>query len=271
MLEDARRQTATVFIHTALGMGMGMVQSIVAAVLDIVPPLIPPPVWNNMPLPCAPMLTGASLEGGMPNSSVLQMCGDLQATIVSGPCSTLSQWRILPLLTSLMPCWMVCALRVYWSMGSLLLLQPNAGYIAGFPSTYAEKVGKTSDALYKGGPWFCSTSLYNEALAFLAACFSAYMSMHCSSSDRLLFLECCCRVHHGTLVFLGCAFQYSRAAQCRNPEASPCLLEVVCQCACTWRGLQALHGMFIAFLLAASASFLWYCARVQCMPHVFQR
>jgi hypothetical protein len=36
------------------------------------------------------------------------------------------------------------------------------GYIAGFPNTYAEKVGKTSDTLYK-------------------ACFSAYMSMHCSS------------------------------------------------------------------------------------------
>ena len=44
---------------SALGMGMGMVQSIVAAVLDVVPPLIPPPVWNNMPLPCAPMITGA--------------------------------------------------------------------------------------------------------------------------------------------------------------------------------------------------------------------
>lgn len=28
----------------------------------LVPPLIPPPVWNNMPLPCAPMLTGAKLH-----------------------------------------------------------------------------------------------------------------------------------------------------------------------------------------------------------------
>ena len=26
----------------------------------------------------------------------------------------------------------------------------HSGYIAGFPNTYAEKVGKTSDALYKG-------------------------------------------------------------------------------------------------------------------------
>lgn len=40
---------------------MGMVQSIVSAVVDVVPPLIPPPVWNNMPLPCAPMVTGARL------------------------------------------------------------------------------------------------------------------------------------------------------------------------------------------------------------------
>merc|ERR1719195_2329383 len=36
------------------------------------------------------------------------------------------------------------------------------GIIAGFPNTYASKVGKTSDAMYK-------------------ACFSSYMSMHCSS------------------------------------------------------------------------------------------
>ena len=26
----------------------------------------------------------------------------------------------------------------------------GAGYIAGFPATYGEKVGKTSDAMYKG-------------------------------------------------------------------------------------------------------------------------
>merc|ERR1712190_639973 len=36
------------------------------------------------------------------------------------------------------------------------------GVIAGFPNTYASKVGKTSDAMYK-------------------ACFASYMSMHCSS------------------------------------------------------------------------------------------
>merc|ERR1712014_53807 len=36
------------------------------------------------------------------------------------------------------------------------------GVISGFPNTYASKVGKTSDAMYK-------------------ACFASFMSMHCSS------------------------------------------------------------------------------------------
>lgn len=36
------------------------------------------------------------------------------------------------------------------------------GYVAGFPNTYASKVGKTDDVMYKG-------------------CFASYMSMHCSS------------------------------------------------------------------------------------------
>ena len=41
-----------------LGVGMGMVQSIVASMIDTIPPLIPPLAWNNMPLTCAPMITG---------------------------------------------------------------------------------------------------------------------------------------------------------------------------------------------------------------------
>lgn len=105
----------------ALSMGMGMVQSIVAAVLDVVPPLIPPPVWNNMPLPCAPMITGHNCFG-----AVLYPI-------------TMADFTIADVTDAMLD-----------------------GYIAGFPETYAEKVGKTSDSLYK-------------------ACFSAYMSMHCSS------------------------------------------------------------------------------------------
>jgi len=105
----------------ALGMGMGMVQSTVAAVLDIVPPLIPPPVWNNMPIPCAPMITGHNCFGAI--LYPITMADFMVADMTDGMLD---------------------------------------GYIAGFPNTYAQKVGKTSDAMYK-------------------ACFSAYMSMHCSS------------------------------------------------------------------------------------------
>lgn len=39
-----------------LSMGAGLVQTVLAAVIHIVPPLIPPPVWINKPLPCAPMV-----------------------------------------------------------------------------------------------------------------------------------------------------------------------------------------------------------------------
>lgn len=61
----------------------------------------------------------------------------------------------------------------------------GAGYVAGFPNTYAEKVGKTSDAMYKGtrsvGPWlvhvialillYCSVLLgiYEQCVPILAS------------------------------------------------------------------------------------------------------
>jgi hypothetical protein len=48
-----------------LSMGAGLIQSIVAGALHIVPPMIPPPVWNNMPLPCAPMITGHTCFGAV--------------------------------------------------------------------------------------------------------------------------------------------------------------------------------------------------------------
>merc|ERR1719281_274692 len=104
-----------------LSVGMGMVQSIVAAVLDVVPPLIPPPVWNNMPLPCAPMITGHNCFG-----AVLYPI-------------TMADFTIADVTDAMLD-----------------------GYIAGFPNTYATKVGQTSDAQYK-------------------ACFASAMSMQCGS------------------------------------------------------------------------------------------
>jgi len=104
-----------------LSLGAGMVQSLVAAAIHTVPPLIPPPVWNNQPLPCAPMVTGHNCFG-----AVLYPI-------------TMSDFVLADVTDSMLD-----------------------GVIAGFPNTYATKVGKTSEVMYK-------------------ACFSAYMSMHCSS------------------------------------------------------------------------------------------
>lgn len=105
----------------AFQMGMGLVQTIAAAIVHIVPPLIPPPVWINMPLPCAPMVTGHNCFG-----AVLYPI-------------TLADFLIADMTDKVMD-----------------------GYIAGFPNTYATKVGKTSDGMYK-------------------SCFSAYKSMQCSA------------------------------------------------------------------------------------------
>merc|ERR1712048_76005 len=102
-------------------MGAGMIQAVISAMVHIVPPLIPPPVWNNMPLPCAPMVTGHNCFG-----AVLYPI-------------TLADFLLADMTDKVMD-----------------------GYIAGFPDTYAAKVGKTSDAMYK-------------------ACGSAFLTMHCSA------------------------------------------------------------------------------------------
>jgi len=49
----------------AIMMGAMMLQTIVASAIHIIPPLIPPPVWNNQPLFCLPMLTGHNCFGAV--------------------------------------------------------------------------------------------------------------------------------------------------------------------------------------------------------------
>ena len=78
-------------------------------------------IWNLMPLPCLPMLTGHNCFGA-----------------VLTPI-TMADFVIADVTDSQLD-----------------------GYIAGFPNSYATKVGKTSDAMYK-------------------LCFVAFMTMHCSS------------------------------------------------------------------------------------------
>jgi hypothetical protein len=49
----------------ALGMTAGFVQELVATAVHIVPPMVPPPVWNNQPLMCLPMVTGKNCLGAI--------------------------------------------------------------------------------------------------------------------------------------------------------------------------------------------------------------
>lgn len=49
----------------ALTQGAGMVQNLVSNAIHIVPPMIAPPVWNNKPLTCMPMVTGHNCFGAI--------------------------------------------------------------------------------------------------------------------------------------------------------------------------------------------------------------
>lgn len=53
----------TAIVQNALVMLKGMIQSIVAVLVDMIPPLIPPPIWWNNYLPCVPQLTGPKCLG----------------------------------------------------------------------------------------------------------------------------------------------------------------------------------------------------------------
>jgi len=43
----------------------GLLQGSLATIVDIVPPLIPPPIWIARPLPCLPMITGKNCIGSV--------------------------------------------------------------------------------------------------------------------------------------------------------------------------------------------------------------
>ncbi|CAD7975062.1 unnamed protein product, partial [Amoebophrya sp. A120] len=48
-----------------LATGAGLIQAAMSTVLQIVPPMVPPPVWMNQPLPCMPMVTGHNCVGSV--------------------------------------------------------------------------------------------------------------------------------------------------------------------------------------------------------------
>jgi hypothetical protein len=51
--------------NVATTMAMTMVQSVGALIAAVVPQFVPPPVWNMMPLPCVPMVTGKNCYGSI--------------------------------------------------------------------------------------------------------------------------------------------------------------------------------------------------------------
>jgi hypothetical protein len=49
----------------ALSMTAAFVQELISNAIHIIPPMIPPPMWNNQPLTCMPMLTGKNCLGAV--------------------------------------------------------------------------------------------------------------------------------------------------------------------------------------------------------------
>merc|ERR1712007_418580 len=96
----------SVMASQGLASAKGLVQSLIATVVHVVPPLIPAPAWNSQPLPCLPMVTGHNCFG-----SVLYPI-------------TAADFVLADVTDSMMD-----------------------GLLSGFPATYAQKVGKTTDAM----------------------------------------------------------------------------------------------------------------------------
>ncbi|SBS81091.1 conserved Plasmodium protein, unknown function [Plasmodium ovale curtisi] len=70
----------------SLTMVKGFIQSVASSVIDIVPPLIPPPVWINRPLPCLPMVTGKNCLGSIlyPITAAEFVTADVNDSIMNG-------------------------------------------------------------------------------------------------------------------------------------------------------------------------------------------
>ena len=63
-----------------------MVQSAASTAASIVPPMIPPPAWNNMPMPCTPMVTGGNCFGSVlfPITFADSLIADVTDSLLTG-------------------------------------------------------------------------------------------------------------------------------------------------------------------------------------------
>ena len=70
----------------ALSTGMGLVQAAIATMVHVVPPLVPPPAWNNQPLSCAPMASGHNCFGSVayPITMADLMLADVTDSMLDG-------------------------------------------------------------------------------------------------------------------------------------------------------------------------------------------
>ena len=75
-----------VLASQALSTGMGLVQATVASMIHVIPPLVPPPAWNNQPLSCAPMVSGHNCFGSVlyPISMADFMISDVTDSMLDG-------------------------------------------------------------------------------------------------------------------------------------------------------------------------------------------
>lgn len=64
-IESSKEPGLSNMLLQSLTMVKGLIQSVASSVVDIVPPLIPPPIWVNRPLPCLPMVTGKNCLGSI--------------------------------------------------------------------------------------------------------------------------------------------------------------------------------------------------------------
>ncbi|KJP87859.1 hypothetical protein AK88_02463 [Plasmodium fragile] len=162
----------------SLTMVKGLIQSVASSVVDIVPPLIPPPVWINRPLPCLPMVTGKNCLGSIlyPITAAEFVTADITDSTMNGIISSFpakyaskvgktsdAQYRLCAMAylgmycASIFPiCWMPLGLKVAETM-SVCFPQCLATLIA-CPGFWVDDIeGPCSNASV---PPFCSFSAF---------------------------------------------------------------------------------------------------------------
>ncbi|GAW79367.1 hypothetical protein, conserved [Plasmodium gonderi] len=162
----------------SLTMVKGLIQSVASSVVDIVPPLIPPPVWINRPLPCLPMVTGKNCLGSVlyPITAAEFVTADITDSIMNGVISSFpakyaskvgktsdTQYRICAMAylgmycASIFPiCWLPIGLKVAETM-SVCFPQCLATLIA-CPGFWIDDIeGPCNNASV---PPFCSFSVF---------------------------------------------------------------------------------------------------------------